>query len=47
MWLLIYCFVAPMACGGSVFGPCFVIQVFFPSSFTIELMGKRELVALL
>ena len=33
--------------GGSVFGPCFVIQCLCPSSFAILLVGKRELVALL
>ena len=33
--------------GGSVFGPCFVIQCLCPSSFAIILVGKRELVALL
>ena len=44
--LLIYFFiVAPIVCAGSVFGSCFVIQCFGPSSFAIILMGTRELVA--
>ena len=34
--------VAPIVCGGSVFGSCFVI----PSSFAIILKGRGELVAL-
>ena len=33
--------------GGSVFGPCFVIQCLCPSGFAIIMVGKRELVALL
>ena len=28
-----------------MFGPCFVIQYFCPSSFAIILTGKRKLVA--
>ena len=39
--------VAPIVCGGSVFGSCFVIQYLCSSSFAITLVGKRELVALL
>ena len=39
--------VTSIVCGGSVFGPRFVIQYFVSSSFAIILMGKRELVALL
>ena len=39
--------VTPIVCGGSVFGPCSIIQYFVSSSFAIILTGKRELVALL
>ena len=40
--------VAHIVYGGSVFGPCFVMQYLsFLSSFVIILMRKRELVALL
>ena len=40
--------VAPIVCGSSVFGPCFVVQYFVSVlSFAIILMGKRELIALL
>ena len=46
--LLIHCYCCSHnACGGSVFGPCFIMHylgsVLF--SFAIILMGKRELVA--
>ena len=39
--------VAPIVCGGSVFGPCFVIRYIMSSSVAITLMGETELVALL
>ena len=40
--------VAPIICGGSVFGPYFVMQYLSVlSSFAIFLMGKRKLIALL
>ena len=38
--------VALIVCGRYVFGPCFVIQYFMPSSFEIILM-ERKPVALL
>ena len=39
--------VAPIVCGGFVFGTCFVIQYLRPSSVAVTFMGKRKLVALL
>ena len=39
--------VAPIICGGSVFGPCFYYAVLSVlSSFAVILMGKRYLVTL-
>ena len=38
--------VAPIVCGGSVFGPCFVIHFLCRSGFAVILMRKRELFAL-
>ena len=39
--------VAPIVCGGFVFGLCYVIQYFVSLQCCITLMGKRELVTLL
>ena len=39
--------VAPIVCGGSVFDPCFYDVLCVLSSFSIILMGKREMGALL
>ena len=41
-------YVAPIVCGGSMFGPCFVIQYYLCGlySFAIVMMRRRELVSL-
>ena len=39
--------VATNVCGSPIFGPCFVTVLSVLSSFTITVMGKRDLVTLL